>query len=239
MMNWTKKSGMLAAVAAGAVLLGACGTSAPAVGPVELSSTAGSGSGSGGAISSQPLPSGSQQPDAGFTGVDGEYVVDAGGAATITYAVAGAQLTVVDVAVNEGWRLIKDEREFNEAEQGFLRGSERVEVSAEIDDVRFETDIDIDAPAAPARLTYPVADAGTVVVDVTPAGVALVSQQAAPGWVATVDEAELAQGEVKVYFRNDGAGRSVDYDAEVDDGQLNVDIDSRTGANHFVRPPGR
>lgn len=233
--NPARRIGTLVAVGAGSLTLVACGSQAPDVGAVDLRTGAGS------SISSAPSP----DPPLGDipparAGLDGEYSVEAGDAGTVRFAVSGRQVAVQDVALNAGWQQLRDEREFDEVELAFSNGTTFVEVEAELDDGRFETDVDIDSPATPARLTFPVSDAGTVTVDVMDNGfVALVSQEAAAGWVATVDEGDLREGEVEIQFRNDGARRSVEFDAEVDDGVLEVDIDSKTGFNHFVRSPGR
>ena len=126
-----------------------------------------------------------------------------------------------------------------EVEVRLTDGTSTVTVEGELDEGRFKTDMDLETPPVPGRVEYPVGDAGTVTIDVRPDGVGLVGQEAAAGWVATVDADDLREGQVEIHFRNDGAGRSVAFDAGIDDGLLNVDIDERAGADHFVRGPGR
>lgn len=266
----TKRIGILAATAAGALALVACGSPTPQVGSVDLRSDAGS------AISTSPLPDGvggqggtgtgegqgqrgqgqgqgqgqqgqgqqlqgqQGQGQQGARSFDGEYPVEMGNAGTVVFVVDGRQISVADLSLNEGWEQFGEERDSDEVKLKLRNGAELVEVKGEIDDGRVETDVDIDSPAAPARLTYPLSDAGSVTIDVRDNGfIGLVSQEAAPGWVATVDEGDLREGDVEIQFRNDGDLRSVEFDADVDDGMLNIDIDSTTGFNHFVRGPGR
>lgn len=243
MRNRTKRASMATAVAAGGLALVACGAPTQPVEPVDLRSSA------GGQISSvplrtdpQPAPGPGQGPGsgAGTAGVDGEYEVAAGDAATVRFAVAGRQVTVQNLTVASGWQQVRDDRRPEEVDLSFVRDRTVVDLEAEVDDGRFDTDVDIDSPAAPARITYPVADAGTVTVEVPGDDrVSLVSHEAAPGWVASVDERELDRGDVEIRFRNDGANRSVEFDADTDDGRLNVDIDTRTGRGHHLPGPGR
>ncbi|MGQ0573691.1 MAG: hypothetical protein ACT4RN_05730 [Pseudonocardia sp.] len=226
------------ATVAGIALVGAlaatgCAAAAePAPGPVELSSAAGVAP----SLVPERVPSGLPAPP---PSVDGEYRVLAGEAGTVTFAVAGQRVDLVDVALEPGWRQAGEYRQVDEVEVVILGERDRVVVKAETDDGRFDSDVDIDVPADPAQRTYQAADAGTVTVDISPARVGLVGHQAAPGWIATVDERELHEGEVKIFFRNDTDRRSVEFDAEIDDGWMNVDIDSRTGPDHFVRPSAR
>lgn len=239
----TKRLALLTVAAAGGLALTACGGAAPPVVPVELSSD------DGATVTTEALPGsadpGETAPASPFAdpgrpvSIDGEYDVAIGEAGTARFAVAGRQVTLLDLQLNAGWQQVREEREFDEVELTLVNGGTEVRLDAGTDDGRFETDVDIDSPALPARVTYAASDAGTVDVDVDGRFVGLVGHEAAAGWVATIDERDLAQGEVEIQFRNDAESRSVTFDADIDDGELNVDIDSRFGANHFERGPGR
>lgn len=234
----------LAALAAGGLLLAGCGVQSPQVGSVDLRS---GGTVPGSPFPNPPFPSPPPQepgsPGAGGSdalGLDGEYPVQLGPAGTATFVVRGNQVSLQDVALEPGWQQTAERPDDEGVELRFGDGTSTVQVEAELDDGRFETDVDVDTPLAPGEVTYPVADAGSVTVDISPTGVGLVSQEAASGWVATVDSEDLRRGNVEIHFRNDGASRSVEFDAEVERGDmLNIDIDSKTGNDHFVRGPGR
>lgn len=231
MMKRSKQSVVLAAVAAGALAIGACGSAAPPVGPVELGATNDDGpvattpGAAGQGASPDPAPGQGQD-----VSLDGEYLVDMGEVGTARFAVQGFQLSLVDLQPAQGWQVVKEEYEPDEIEIDLVNGPVRVDLEVEIDDGRFETELDIDRPAVPGPYTYTVGEAGTVTIDTDGRGVMLVGQDTAPGWVATVDQEELAEGEVEIDFR-DEAGRVAEFDAEVDDGELEVEIDTAT-------PPG-
>lgn len=236
MTNPTKRAGLLLTVAAAGLTATACGASAPPVGPVELSSSSGSAAAPVSGTAQSDL-SAAQQPGGRQAGVDGEYKVDAGEAGTVRFAVAGRQVSLLDVALEPGWQQVRDEQRPGEIALAFSRDQTVVGVEAEVDDGRFETDVDIETSLVPGAKSYPVGDAGTVTIDPSDRSVTLVGQEAAPGWVVTVDEQELAEGDVEIQFRNDEARRSLSFEADVDNGRLNLDIDTRTGVNHFVRTP--
>ncbi|WP_300017418.1 hypothetical protein [Pseudonocardia sp.] len=230
MMAPTTRTAALLALAAGSLALVACAAPAPAVPAVDLGQAAGADviprSGPG-------VPAPTAAP-----GLDGEYRVAAGEAAVVTLTVAGDRIDVLDVATEPGWRQVEDQRSSGEIDMTFVRDALVVSLDVEVDDGRLETDVDIESPAAPGAVTYDVAGAGSVTVEATGDRVLLVGQEAAAGWVATVDEQELAEGEVEIRFRDDGASRTVDFDADIDDGELTVDIDSRTGRD-YAAPPVR
>lgn len=228
MMTPTTRTAALLALAAGSLTLVACSSPTPVVPAVDL----------GQAANSSVAPGTPGTAPAAVPGLDGEYPVAAGDAATVTLAVAGDRIDVLDIAVAEGWRQVEDERTSGEIDMTFVRDALVVTLDAEIDDGRFETDVDIDSPATPGRSTYDVAGAGSVTIEVAGDRVLLVGQEAAPGWVATVDEQDLADGEVEIRFRNDGESRTVDFDADIDDRLLTIDIDSRTGRD-YAAPPVR
>lgn len=238
MMNRTKQSGVLAAVAAGALVLGACGSAAPAVGPVELSSAGPASAVPGGGPPEQDpaqrsAPEDAQQaPDAveqpsGPVTLDGEYLVDMGEVGSARFEVAGSRLALVELSPAPGFRVTGQDLDSDEIEIDLRNGPIEVELEVEIDDGRFDTELEIDRPAVPGPYIYTVGDAGTVTVDTDGRAVTLVGQDTAAGWVATVDERGLARGEVEIVFRDD-TGRVVAFDAEIDDGELEVDIDTVT-----------
>lgn len=211
------------ALAVGGLVLAGCAAPAPAVPAVDLGPAAATG-----VAPATPVPA----------GIDGEYTVPTGDAATVRFAVTDALIEVLESTPAPGWRQSVDDRRPQEVDLGFVRDGTTVSVDAEIDDGRFETEVDIDSPTVPGRTTYRVGDAGSLTIDVVGDRVGLVGQESGPGWVVTVDERELAEGEVEVRFRNDGESRTVDVDADIDDGRLSVDIDSRTGRD-YAAPPVR
>lgn len=216
-----------AAMVATGLLLAACGTPAPAVPAVDLGRPAGSSA-------TTDLPPAQLPPSAST--LDGEYSVMAGEAATVRVGVTAGAITVVELAVAPGWQQVQDNRAPGEVDMRWVNGDVVVTLDIELDDGRLESDVDIEVPGAAGQYTYQVGEAGTVTIDVSGDRVALVAQRSAPGWVATVDERELAGGEVEIRFRADGALTTVDFDAEVENSVLNVDIDTQTGRDYTAPP---
>lgn len=215
----TRRTATLIAASLGTAVLVGCAAPAAPVPAVNLGSAT---------TLPLPAPAGATAPALS----DGEFDVAAADAATARFAVSGGTLQLLSVQVAAGWEQTGERIGPDEVELRFAGGGRTVVLDAEVDDGRFETDVDIDEAATPGPRTYDAAGAGTVEVDVQGDRVSLVGQSAAPGWVATVDERDLAEGEVEVRFRNDGESRTVDVDVDVDDGVLNTDIDTRTGRGY-------
>lgn len=220
----TRRTATLIAAALGTAALVGCAAPAAPVPTVNLGSAT---------TSSSPGP----LPSAAPALSDGEFDVAAAEAATARFAVSGGTLQLLSVQVADGWEQTGERIAPDEVQLRFAGGGRTVTLEAEVDDGRFETDVDIDEAATPGPRTYDAAGVGTVEVDVQGDRVALVRQSAAPGWVATVDEDDLADGEVEVRFRNDAESRTVDVEVDVDDGVLNVDIDTRTGRGYDAPRP--
>lgn len=235
MNNGTKRLGTLAAIAAGGLVLVACGTPA---GPSAAVPTVAVDPAGGQSSAVAPVQPGASAPAPAVgapvagapTSIDGQYDVAAGGAALVRMEVAGAALTVLENTPADGWQLVEDDRDVDEAQLTYLRGADVVELDADIDDGRFETDLQMESFPVAGPVTYQVADAGNVTIEVVNNRVMLVGQEAAPGWIATVDERELSDGEVEIRFRSEATPGAVsDFDAQIDDGRLDVDIDTTTG----------
>lgn len=71
---------------------------------------------------------------------------------------------------------------------------------------------------------YTVSDAGEIQISSDGDTVSLVETRPAAGWTATGDT-EDDSDEVEVYFRRDG--REVEFEAELDDGRLEVEVCDR------------
>lgn len=239
MANHTKRGTLVAALLTGGLAITACGSPAPEVSGADLRSDQGQVPTAVGAQTANPPPATAGSP-APVTSFDGEYPIRAGEAGTVVVVVSGRQITLRDVQLEPGWRQIGLDQDFDEVSVTFAGDSRVTKVDAEVDDGRFDTDVEVESPAIDGRFSYPMGDAGVASVDVTGGFVALAGVEAATGWVATVDERELADGEVQIDVRNDAASQTVEFDAEVDDGRMKVHVDTRTGPMHFVdRGPGR
>lgn len=77
----------------------------------------------------------------------------------------------------------------------------------------------IDLPEAPDG-RYTIADAGTVTVTRDGDRLVLGEVSPAPGW--TAEEIDVEDDEIEVEFRGDGI--ELDFEAEIDDGRLDVDV---------------
>ncbi len=229
MNNGTKRLGTLAAIAAGSFALVACGSPAA---PVTASPTLAVNP----AAPQTPAAPASQAPTTAApvavapSSIDGQYEIAAGEAALVRLEVAGTALTVLDNAPAADWQVVEDNRDYDSVDLTYLRGADVVELDAEIDDGRFETDLHMESIPVAGPVTYQVSDAGSVTVEVVNNRVVLVGQEAAAGWVATVDERELAEGEVEIRFRSEATpGAVTDFDAAMDDGRLEIGIDTTSG----------
>lgn len=229
MNNGTKRLGTLAAIAAGSFALVACGSpTEPAAAVPALAVTPAAAQTPAAPTAQTPA---APAPVAGApSAIDGRYEIAAGEASLVRLEVAGTALTVLDNAPAADWQLVEDNRDYDSVDLTYLRGADVVELDAEIDDGRFETDLHMESPPVAGPVTHQVSDAGSVTVEVVDDRVVLVGQEAAAGWVATVDERELAEGEVEIRFRSEATpGAVTDFDATMDDGRLEIGIDTTSG----------
>ncbi|MCW4354115.1 hypothetical protein ONR57_12475 [Hoyosella sp. YIM 151337] len=225
-MNRTRLAGSVrtagsgAAVVMAAVVLAGCGTQAPPVEGAHLENSPGVP----GLMQSSPAGEGREGgAETPGPGADGDVVVSAGEAGAVLVRLDGDVLTLIDVVPEPGWEQVKLEQDPGEIEVDFVRGADTVEVEIEIDDGRLDIEVDTKTPATDGERTYPLEGAGSVTIDVRAGFVSLISVDVADGWVASVDEEELREGEVEIDLRNSATGQTVEFDAEVDDGRLEVD----------------
>lgn len=153
---------------------------------------------------------------------DGTWPV--GDAGEVEFEAGGDSLDLVDARPESGWEVSVDERDDDEIKVDFVRDNVRWEFEVETDDGQLEIEIRQDViPAEPGR--FAVGDAGVVEVAVDGDRVELVDMRAADGWRNEIREDD----EVEVDFRRSGA--RWDFEAEFDDGRLEVQIDLKVGGN--------
>lgn len=149
---------------------------------------------------------------------DGRWAV--GDAGEVEFTVTDAGLELVDARPNEGWTMEIDESDRDEIEVDFERGNEEVEIEIEYENGILEIEIDRDIePAEPGR--FEVGPAAVAEVAVDGGAVRLVGLDVNDGW--DVVERDEDDGEVELEFRQGDV--RWDFDAELDDGQLEVEID--------------
>jgi hypothetical protein len=100
----------------------------------------------------------------------------------------------------------------------FERGNVDWQIEVETQDSEIEIDQTIE-PAEPGA--YEIADAGTVEIATEGRSLSLVDASANEGWNVSVDEETAEKIEVD-FVRN---GVRWDFDAELDDGELEVEVD--------------
>jgi hypothetical protein len=88
------------------------------------------------------------------------------------------------------------------------------------------------SPAPGGQATFAAADAGTVTLERTPTGLRVVSADAAAGWSSEIERPEGR--EVEVTFRS--ATRRVDFNAELEDGEIRVRVRERPPAPATTPP---
>lgn len=164
------------------------------------------------------------QPESPFADASGLYeprdgTWPVGDAGEVEFEADGDTVRLIDTRPAEGWEVSVDERGDDELEVDFVRDNARWEFEAEIDDGDLEIEIRQDLiPAEPGR--FAVGDAGTVEIAVEDRRLRLVDVQATEGWRTEVEE---DGDEVEVDFRRSGV--RWDFEAEIDDGRLEVQID--------------
>lgn len=154
---------------------------------------------------------------------DGIWAV--GPAGEVEFAVAGPnRLELVEVRPTQGWEITDRSVEPDEIEIDFARGPVEIEIEIEIEGGVLEVEIDQDIdPAEPGR--FDVGEAGTVNVSVEDGRIELGAVDLADGWTEVSRESDGE--EIELDFRRDGDGfvETWEFDAELDGGRLEVEID--------------
>lgn len=161
--------------------------------------------------------------------LDGTYTYQAGDAGMISLTVAGSGLSVASVTPAEGWQHsedVDDDGDDRDVEIDFSNGQVETDFDAELEDQTLDVDVDIEGPAADGSYAFPLGDAGTVTVDVTGTEVTLAGTSLADGWEVTERETD---GDVELDIVKPGSSTSIDFEADVDEGGLGVDIEIETG----------
>ncbi len=149
---------------------------------------------------------------------DGVWAV--GDAGEVEFSFENGALELIDARPNEGWSVEIDEQSPDEIEVDFESGNVEWEMEIEVEGNQAEIEIDQDIdPAEPG--TYEVGDAGEVEFQSGAEGLVLVDARANEGWNVVVDEQDAE--EIEVEFTRDNV--EWDFDAELDDGELDVEID--------------
>ena len=166
---------------------------------------------------------------AGQPVADGTYTYQAVDAGMVSLTVAGSELSLGSVTPAEGWQHtedVDDDGDDRDVEIDFTNGDVGIDFDAELDDQTLDVDIDLEGPAADGSYTYPVGDAGTVTVDVSGMDVTLAETSLADGWEVTERE---SGGEVELDIVNAASSTSIDLDADIDDGRMDVNIEIEVG----------
>lgn len=149
-----------------------------------------------------------------------------GDAGAVTFALGDGGLELVDVVAADGWAFEIDEESADRIDVDFERENLEYQIEIDWDGTRLEVEIDLDIdPAEPG--TFQVGAAGSVELGFDGSAIELIDVTAAEGWEAVVDSEQ--PDDVEVDFRS-GQERW-DFDADVDDGRLEIEIDYEVVAN--------
>lgn len=177
-------------------------------------------------------------------GVETSYEV--GDAGTVTLTNDGSVLDIVSVQQTEGWQIEIETATGREVEVDFRSGTRRIQFNAELEDGEIRvrarervvtatttqattqttgsTDVASASSASQGTVTYEAGVAGTVTISDDGNQLTIVSVDAADGWS---HEIEVQVGrEVEMDFRN--GGDRVQFNAELEDGEIRVRVRTRT-----------
>ena len=180
-------------------------------------------------------------------GVETTYEV--GDAGTVTLTNDGTQLEVVSVQQNEGWLIEIEVTSGREVEVDFRKDTRRIQFNAELEDgeIRIRarervvtvtsttqatttqsttstTAATVAASAATGPVTYEAGAAGSVTITNDGSLLTITAVDAADGWSHEI-EVQIGR-EVEMDFRK--GGDRVQFNAELEDGQVRVRVRTRT-----------
>ena len=176
-----------------------------------------------------------------------ESTYEVGDAGTVTLTNDGSQLEIVSVQQSEGWQIEIEAATGREVEVDFRSGTRRIQFNAELEDGEIrvrarervvtasttqattQTTPSTDAAASTSSasegtVTYEAGAAGTVTISDDGNQRTIVSVDAADGWSHEIEV--QAGGEVEMDFRN--GGDRVQFNAELEDGEIRVRVRTRT-----------
>lgn len=221
-----------ALVAAGVLLLAACGDDTGASDPIALEdggdTTDGAATDDGAADGVEPAP---DQPE--VESPLGE-VVDAsvaepgtwqvGDAGTVTFSIVEGRLSLDEVVAAEGWQVTEQSADADEIEVDLERDGERYEFQVELEDdgSSLEVRIDHDIDTAEAG-TFELGDAGSVTVAIDGDRLVLEDLTVTDGWEVDTDSRDDDEIEIDL----ERGDQRWDLEIELDGGRLQVERDYR------------
>lgn len=149
---------------------------------------------------------------------DGVWTVGDGG--EVEFNFRNGALEFVDARPNSGWQVEVDDQSSDEIEVYFRQDNVEWKIEIETDDSN-TAEIEIDQEIRGARDgVYEVGNAGEVEFTNEGGRLTLVDARANEGWNVVIDEEDA--DEIEVDFTRENV--RWDFDAEIDDGRLDVDI---------------
>lgn len=147
-----------------------------------------------------------------------------GEAGEVDFRVENGVLNLVDVSANSGWDYQLGKQGFDEVKVFFIGDNTRWEFEAEIDDgYLLEVETKQEIPSAEPG-SYEVGDAGEVAFSARNGGIILDDYSVADGWSANIEENDFE--DVHLRF-SDQSGVEYKFEAEFDDGFIEVNIDRK------------
>lgn len=197
----------------------ATGTDAAQIptGAEETSGTTDTASPTSAAPSTQPQSSGGAVDEL----TDGTWQV--GEAGEVEFALQDGALSLTEVRPADGWQQRVAGEDPDEIEVHLTRDATDWKFEVEVDgDMEISKELEIKGAESG---TYQVGDAAEVSFDTDGSTVSLGDVRTNDGWAVT--KQDESTDDIEIDFRNDGTGASAEFEAEVDGGQVGLEIDQK------------
>lgn len=147
-----------------------------------------------------------------------------GEAGEVEFALDNGALSLTEVRPSEGWQQRVADEKPDEIEVHFTQDTTDWKFEVELDDADLEISKELEIKQAEGG-TYQVGDAGEVSFTVDDSTVTLVNVRTNNGW--TVTKQDDSTDDIEIDFTNTGTGASAEFEAEIDDGAVELEIDQK------------
>ncbi|MFB8386887.1 hypothetical protein ACFC3F_07085 [Microbacterium sp. NPDC055910] len=153
---------------------------------------------------------------------DGTWQV--GDAGEVEFSLQNGSLALVEVRPADGWQQRISDEDSDEIEVYFTRDNTRWKFEVELERGTMEISQELKITRG-AGGTYPVGSAAVVAFDTDGSTLTLGSVDVSDGW-AIVKQDESAD-DIELDFRNDGTNGSAEFEAELEDGGVDIEISQK------------
>lgn len=153
---------------------------------------------------------------------DGTWQV--GDAGEVEFALANGALSLTEVRPADGWQQRVSDEKADEIEVHLTRDTTDWKFEVELDADNLEISKELEIKQAEGG-TYRVGSAGEVSYDTDGTTVTLNDVRPSQGW--TVTKRDESSDDIEIDFRNDDTGGSAEFEAEADDGAVELEISQK------------